>query len=575
MKGAIYSRVSTEDQDYSKQTNELKDYAKANGIDIVYTFEEKISGFKNDREEFEKLRQLTKNEVDIILVWELSRLSRRSIYLQQQVREFADRGICIYSKKEGLYTLNDDGSDNKSAMFTIGIISMIAEQEVATFKARTISSKRNKILKQGSSYTYKAAYGYDYNTETKKLSINDEEAEVVKRIFQLSADGYSCYRIPVILNGEGIKTKGGKNWTVPTISSLLINTVYKGEAKLRLKSDKPKEGKKYRKVTEAATVEVPAIVSAELYDLAISKMKERTIRSKSSGVKHFQLLRGLIKCPYCNVSYTYSSSKSVYCCHDRYAKATNKAIECKSKSIKSNKIEYIIWETVKVLFHKELAANKTMEQLEPLKAEIDAYIQQIIGLDKKQDELTAKANTIVNAAIDIKTQFPNLTDLYTNKLKEAEYINKEAGKYVQEKDTILKQIKSKENQIEAIQSISDVHAIVNTITDQTEKYNLIHKVVDNIVIYNENITSIIVVKFKTGRIMYIFYYSSKKYNYYNLYDSSEYLYFDTNNKKGYLTIIIPGDISVNYGLGGDVIKKEYPIAEFIDQLDIPDSRRYY
>lgn len=71
MKGAIYSR---EQQDYSKQTNELKDYAKRNGIEVVYVFEEKESGFNNNRPEFEKLRKLTKQ--DIILVWEISRISR-------------------------------------------------------------------------------------------------------------------------------------------------------------------------------------------------------------------------------------------------------------------------------------------------------------------------------------------------------------------------------------------------------------------------------------------------------------------------------------------------------------------
>ena len=132
MRGVIYSRVSTIDQDYSKQTNELKDFAKKNNIDIVHIFEEKESGFNNDRPEFKKVQQLTKDEVDILLVWELSRLSRRSIYIQQQVRNFADKGICIYTKKENLYTLNEDGTENKSAMLLIGFTSIIAEQEVAT-----------------------------------------------------------------------------------------------------------------------------------------------------------------------------------------------------------------------------------------------------------------------------------------------------------------------------------------------------------------------------------------------------------------------------------------------------------
>ena len=172
MKGAIYSRVSTEIQDYGKQTDELKEYAIRNGIEVKYIFEEKVSGFKDDRIEFQKLEKLTKDDVDIILVWELSRLSRRSIFIQQVVKGFADKGICVFTKKEGLYTLNDDGTENRNAMFTIGVISMIAEQEVETMKERTLSSKRRYILKEGRSYTSKAPYGYDYNSKNRQLTIN-------------------------------------------------------------------------------------------------------------------------------------------------------------------------------------------------------------------------------------------------------------------------------------------------------------------------------------------------------------------------------------------------------------------
>ena len=53
MRGAIYSRVSTEIQDYGKQTDELKDYAARNDIEVKYIFEEKVSGFKDDRTEFQ------------------------------------------------------------------------------------------------------------------------------------------------------------------------------------------------------------------------------------------------------------------------------------------------------------------------------------------------------------------------------------------------------------------------------------------------------------------------------------------------------------------------------------------
>ena len=99
MRGAIYSRVSTEIQDYGKQTDELKDYAARNNIEVKYIFEEKVSGFKDDRTEFKKLEKLTKNDIDIILVWELSRLSRRSIFIQQTVKNFARESVSLLKKK--------------------------------------------------------------------------------------------------------------------------------------------------------------------------------------------------------------------------------------------------------------------------------------------------------------------------------------------------------------------------------------------------------------------------------------------------------------------------------------------
>ena len=54
MRGAIYSRVSTLDQDYKRQTNELKEYAQYMGIEITHVFEEKESGFNDDRPELAK-----------------------------------------------------------------------------------------------------------------------------------------------------------------------------------------------------------------------------------------------------------------------------------------------------------------------------------------------------------------------------------------------------------------------------------------------------------------------------------------------------------------------------------------
>ncbi|MEG1915856.1 MAG: recombinase family protein [Muribaculaceae bacterium] len=572
MKGAIYSRVSTIDQDYSKQTNELKDFAKRNNIEVVYVFEEKESGFNNDRPEFKKVQKLTKDDIDILLIWELSRLSRRSIYIQQQVRNFADKGVCIYTKKEGLYTLNEDGSDNKTSMLQIGFISIIAEQEVATFKERSVSSKRNKILKEGYSYTYNAPYGYDYDKETKKLSINSVEAEVIKRIFELSANGYSAYRIPVLLNADGIPTKKGNKWTLPTIASILTNPVYKGEAAYRLKGEKPKKGKRYSRTTEAAITKTPAIVTPDLFDLSRAKMKERLSRSKSTGVKYNPLLRGLIFCPYCKVKYVFNHRDQLYYCHDRYEKATNKEVECFSKSISIKKLDWLIWNLVKVLFSKELAAGKDREQLEPINREIEGYKIQIQNLKQEQNELTLKANVIANMAIDIRMKFPNLPDLYTSKLKEVETINKEAGKYLNEIQQLEKHIALCNNKIQAIHTLHDDSILVESIVDEMEKYELVHKVIDNIVLHGEGHYTLIVVTFQTGQVTYIGYYSLQRYRYYTVFYPSQDVWFDAELRKGYIRTLNNSN-SLQFSLETSVM--EYSIIDFINQFDAPENRFYY
>lgn len=573
MRGAIYSRVSTEMQDYSKQTNELKDYANKNNIEVVYVFEEKESGFNNNRTEFEKLRKLTKQDIDIVLVWEISRISRRAVYLQQQVQEFTDKGICIFAKKEGFSTLNGDGSINASTKMLIGFASIIAEQEAATLKERTISGRRNKILKEGKSHTSVTPYGYDYNKETKTLSINEKEAKIIQRIFQLSIDGYSAYRIPLILNAEGILSKKGNKWGIASIRTILENPLYMGKANFNLKCEKPKAGKTYRKPIETISVNTPAIISADTFLQSQEQVKARTNRSKSSGTKYLPLLRGLIICPNCGRRYTFRSEGKYYTCNNQIDGKL-----CHTKTI-TTKLETIIWNIVKTFFYKELAAGKAQEKIEPLLAEIESYKQQILLLDGKQAELTTKANIIVDAAIEIKRQFPNMPTLYINKMKEIEVINKEAGKYQQEIDSLGKLIHSNESRIKNINKASEDSSIVDSITDEVEKYNLVHKAVDKIMIFGEGKTSIIVVTFSTGQTIYLGYFSKRNSKYYIIFQPSQDIYFDTQTAKGYInhikekpTINTDGTIYLGDLKGED---REYGIIDFINYLDIEENRQYY
>ena len=74
MKAAIYLRVSSTDQDYERQERDLRQLAEGMGYTIKYVFEEKASAvLKADtREELNKMRKLTKADVDRIFIWDIT-----------------------------------------------------------------------------------------------------------------------------------------------------------------------------------------------------------------------------------------------------------------------------------------------------------------------------------------------------------------------------------------------------------------------------------------------------------------------------------------------------------------------
>ena len=102
---AIYLRVSTDQQNYDRQKNELLDYCQRNQLDVKYIFEEKESGRKDDRPEFTKLCELTRDDIQVVVVWEISRLSRKAYMILKVADDFAQKGISIYALKERLMTL--------------------------------------------------------------------------------------------------------------------------------------------------------------------------------------------------------------------------------------------------------------------------------------------------------------------------------------------------------------------------------------------------------------------------------------------------------------------------------------
>ena len=110
MKAAIYSRVSTTSQTTDNQTQELLAVAERNSWNIEAVYSDVISGAKEKRPELDALmKAVIKREVDVVLIWDISRLGRSLQHLLKLLEEFHAKGVDVYFHQQGLDTTTPAG----------------------------------------------------------------------------------------------------------------------------------------------------------------------------------------------------------------------------------------------------------------------------------------------------------------------------------------------------------------------------------------------------------------------------------------------------------------------------------
>ena len=141
-KVVIYARVSTSTQDYTRQITELRNYAWKQNYEIVKEFSEKISGGKKieERAAIKELLDFVKsNNVEKVLVYECSRLSRRQLDFLFIIEQLTEARVSLYILQNGLETLLPDGRPNPIANLCFGIIAEFNNLEKHLIRARMAS----------------------------------------------------------------------------------------------------------------------------------------------------------------------------------------------------------------------------------------------------------------------------------------------------------------------------------------------------------------------------------------------------------------------------------------------------
>lgn len=297
MRVAAYIRVSTNEQvdngnSLKEQQERLTAYCVAKGwpqpklyIDDGYTA-------KNlKRPAIQKLiNAIEHNDHDVIMTAKLDRLCRNLLELLQLVKLFNDHNCSYISSSEGFDTTTAAGN------MVLQILGSFAEFERGRISER-VRDNMISLAKNTNKALGKVCYGYDVIEGN--YVINVEEAQNVKYMFDLAAQGHGPRKIAKYLNDKNILTKQGKPWDQTNVKRLLKNTTLTGTFEYN-KRNGTKDKVEIRDKKEWVIRENnhPAIIEQTLFDNVQSKMEARSIARKHADSETY-LLTGLIKCNYC------------------------------------------------------------------------------------------------------------------------------------------------------------------------------------------------------------------------------------------------------------------------------------
>lgn len=314
----IYTRVSTtmqvEGYSLDAQLDTCKKYANFLGANVVrvYTDEAKSGKGIEGRINFQQMLsdvQTHRDNVSAVLVFKLSRFARNSLDALQALEILENNDVILYSVEDGINTSNSVGKT------LIAIFTAIAEMERENILVQT-QAGRNQKAREGKWNGGKAPFGYNLTPKVGKLTINEEEAIIVRAIFQKYVnEKKTVHAIVSEINAEYKRPKRNKNDTPLfneyNIRRILDDISYTGVISYgRTVTDSNKKtasGKPLRKkqTDESKIIRVPGSFDAIIDDetWALAKKRRDAERGKkrrpSSPNNHIYPLSGLIKCPVC------------------------------------------------------------------------------------------------------------------------------------------------------------------------------------------------------------------------------------------------------------------------------------
>lgn len=504
----LYLRVSTEMQvdGYSleAQKNCLKKFAEREELVIAGVYEDAGKSGKSieGRPAFRRMLSDIESgaEIDYVMVYKLSRFGRNAADILNSLELLQTYDVNLICIEEGI------DSSQTSGKLLISVLSAVAEIERENILEQTMNGRREKA-RQGKWNGGPAPYGYMIKDEI--LSINEEEAEIVRTIYDKYVNtrlGYSG--IAKYFNLQGIRKTPRKESDIEEFSAhfiqlLIDNPVYCGKIAYGRRSKERVKGKKneYKLVKQKEYCLVDGqhegIISEELWQKAQEKRLATGIKYASKlGNERAHLLTGIIKCPKCGCGMyanrvcwtkkdgTYKEVMYYSCSRNKQSRGRH----CDySANLKKTDIEPLVVEVIKKLVQDEEFAVEIKRRIgvqvdtDKIDTELFNYENKLKEVEANKSRLEREIDTLPLGAahrdrkiLDMTTRldalYDNIAEIESN-IEDARFRKKAA----EEKALTL------ENIYKILMHFSELYDIMN----DEERKELFAELIQEIQIYPE------------------------------------------------------------------------------------------
>ncbi|HNT76982.1 MAG TPA: recombinase family protein [Anaerolineae bacterium] len=298
-RAALYARISTDkialqgdNFSIEAQLVEMRTFVQNHHWEVVAEFlDVGVSGTSTDRPGLNAMKAAAAaGAFDILVVHELSRLSRSSVYETFAIFEYLGR------YQVGFISVKDPKFDLTSinGRFMLSILATVNQYYVDLLRMHTQKGKHQRA-REGLYNASTIPYGYQLTGDSKTPPvIVPAEAEVVRQIFERYATGrYSVQELADYLNAQGHQTRKGLGFAKDTIADMLRNRFYTGKVVY-------KAGSHDQQVGEVYPGQHPAIISEGLWEAChkIRSQHRGTARAAQPQVRPY-MLGQLVYCHYC------------------------------------------------------------------------------------------------------------------------------------------------------------------------------------------------------------------------------------------------------------------------------------